>query len=195
MVGCKRESAGRQLGDQLLYAGMLDRMGVLFGEAAWRNKAEGIKGVIRQKAFDGKLFRDRAIRDENGALKNTDELSEVTQYYALRFGTADIEKPEYAELRRMVFEVFGPRRDTYANIEKADMLPGIYLRMELLLQRRMPEKLLNEIKLYFLPMARETGTLWENCSGSASRNHGFASYVAVAIAEALRQKASGGILE
>lgn len=42
-----------------------------------------------------------------GYLVNTEELSEVTQYYALRFGTADL-------------------------------LPGIYLRIELLLKWRMP---------------------------------------------------------
>ncbi len=37
-------------------------------------------------------------------------------------------------------------------------------------------------------MAQESGTLWEHRSGYKSRDHGFASYVAVAIAEALEQQ-------
>ena len=39
------------------------------------------------------------------------------------------------------------------------------------------EKLLENIRGYFLKMAELTGTLWENDSPTASCNHGFASHV------------------
>ena len=84
----------------------------------------------------------------------------------------------------MVFDVFGPDRTVYPEIERADSMPGIYLRMELLNIYGKYSQLLAEIKDYFLGMARETGTLWERYEGKASRDHGFASYVAVAIKRA-----------
>ena len=36
-----------------------------------------------------------------------------------------------------------------------------------------------EVRGYYLKMAEQTGTLWENDSPKASCNHGFASYVAL----------------
>ena len=171
----------------MLYANMLELLSSVFERDDWKQKSEKLKKVICDMAFDGMMFRDRAVRDENGVLTNTDELSEVTQYYAFRFETANIDEPEYAKLKRMITEDFGPHRgDEYPNIVKADLLPGVYLRIELLLKYKMYEKLLEEIKEYFLPMAQETGTLWEHLDGHESRNHGFASYAAVAIAEALK---------
>lgn len=45
-------------------------------------------------------------------------------------------------------------------------------------------QLLEEIKGYFLYMAKRTGTLWEHKDTYASCNHGFASYVAELIYKA-----------
>ena len=39
------------------------------------------------------------------------------------------------------------------------------------------EKLLQDLKEYFTPMAERTGTLWEHDQPSASCCHGFASHV------------------
>ena len=51
----------------------------------------------------------------------------------------------------------------------------------------MKEKLLDEIRGFFLYMADKTGNLWENDSDYASCNHGFASYIALLIREALKR--------
>ena len=37
--------------------------------------------------------------------------------------------------------------------------------------------MIQNIKDYFLPMAEQTGTLWEHDKPTGSLNHGFASYV------------------
>jgi hypothetical protein len=63
-----------------------------------------------------------------------------------------------------------------------------YLKIDVLLNMNMPDLALEVIKANFLPMAKESGTLWEHLSGYKSRNHGFASYAAVAIDKALHMK-------
>ena len=172
----------------MLYTEMLHGLGALYDRDDWLQKSGKLRRVILEMAFDGCLFRDRAVRNADGKLVNTEELSEVTQYYALRFHIADIDSPDYAYLRRMAVEVFGPKRgEEYPEIVKADLLPGVFLRIELLLEWKMPQLLLEEIKEYFLPMAKESGTLWEHCSGYKSRDHAFASFAAAAIAQALQQ--------
>ena len=178
----------------MLYAEMLKLMGELYDERELFKKSVRIKKVIEDKAYNGRLFCDRAVRNENGVLENTKELSETTQYYALRFGVADVEAEEYSELKHMVFDVFGAHGadddefKRYDGIEKADAMPGLYLRMELLKKYKMYDRLFEEIKEYFLPMAQESGTLWERKSGATSRDHGFASYAAAVISEVYRDK-------
>ncbi|MGN0179959.1 MAG: hypothetical protein ACI4DY_11100 [Monoglobaceae bacterium] len=178
----------------MLYAEMLKLMGELYDERELSEKSVRIKKVIEDKAYNGRLFCDRAVRNEDGVLENTKELSETTQYYALRFGIADAEAEEYSEPRHMVFDVFGAHSagddgvKTDDGIEKADAMPGLYLRMELLKKYKMYDRLFEEIKEYFLPMAQESGTLWERKSGTTSRDHGFASYAAAVISEVYRDK-------
>jgi len=62
--------------------------------------------------------------------------------------------------------------------------------MELLLRWGEFAQLLGELKGYFHKMVELTGTLWEHDSVHGSLNHGFASYVGVALL-----KAFGGIAE
>ena len=50
-------------------------------------------------------------------------------------------------------------------------------RLELLYLDGQTEKLLQDLKEYFTPMAERTGTLWEHDQPSASCCHGFASHV------------------
>lgn len=170
----------------MLYYKMIRVMGEMFDRSDLIEKSDEIKKKIIELAFDGTMFCDRAVRNNNGILENTNERSEVTQYYALRFNIAHVNDEKFSELAHMVFDVFGPDRTVYPEIERADSMPGIYLRMELLNIYGKYSQLLAEIKDYFLGMARETGTLWERYEGKASRDHGFASYVAVAISEACR---------
>ena len=59
------------------------------------------------------------------------------------------------------------------------------MRLELLLRYGRAAQCLDEIRSYFAPMARLTGTLWENLSPNASMDHGFASSAAWLIYQAL----------
>ena len=167
----------------MLYSEAIDIIGNLYGDEALIKKAADLRDTIRSMAFNGNMFLDRAMRQEDGSLKNTDELSETTQYYAFRFGLADIEDEKYAYLKNMVFNVFG--KDTMAEkfpeIEPSNALPGFYIRTELLLKWKKYPELVEYIKHFFLPMAQGTGTLWEHKNKAASCDHGFASYVAVVI--------------
>ena len=76
---------------------------------------------------------------------------------------------------------FGPKRaekGLYPEIYPANAFIGNYLRLMLLDENGLYEKLIEEAKDYFLYMAERTGTLWENTGDYASCNHGFASYAA-----------------
>lgn len=171
----------------MLYAKMLEVIGRIYNRDDIKGKADVLRKKIREMAFDGKLFCDRAVRTHDGELENTDERSEVTQYYALISDTADISDDTFSYMRHMVLDVFGPNRKDFTEIEFADSMPGLYMRMDLLIRWGRYEQLLDEIRDYFTNMARETGTLWERYEGKASRDHGFTSYVAVAIDKAIKE--------
>ena len=179
----------------MLYAKMLERLGTVYGHDSWIEQSHCLNQTICKMAYDGKIFCDRAVRNEYGKLENTEERSETTQYYALFLGTADADEIIYNSLRKMVHDVFTTLRfEEYPNILKSEIFMGIYLKIDVLLNMNMPDKALDVIKANFLPMARESGTLWEHLSGYKSRDHGFASYAAVAIDKALRLKAEGKCL-
>ncbi len=54
---------------------------------------------------------------------------------------------------------------------------GYFMRLDYMCKLGMADKAISQCKDYFLHMASETLTLWENDKSSASCNHGFASYV------------------
>ena len=167
----------------MLYSEVLLIVGELYGDEELTKRANALKSTIRNMAFNGKLFLDRAMRREDGTLANTDELSETTQYYALRFGIADIDMQEFAYLKNMFLNEFGKETlaEKYPDIEPSNAFPGFYIRAELMLERRMYAEIQEYIKRFFLPMAQKTGTLWEHKNNAASCDHGFASYMAVVI--------------
>ena len=75
---------------------------------------------------------------------------------------------------------FGPERRTnnlHPEIAFTNAFIGNYLRIELLYRTGLYDEVIANIHKYFLPMAKKTGTLWENESPTGSCNHGFASYV------------------
>ena len=167
----------------MLYSEVVSIIGNLYSDDSLIEKSAALRKTIKKMAFNGKLFLDRAVRDENGALKNTDELAETTQYYALRFGLADINDEEFEYIKDMVFNVFG--KDVMAEkcpeIEPSNAFPGFYIRSELMMKWKKYPELVEYVKHFFLPMAKATGTLWEHKNNAASCDHGFASYVAVVI--------------
>lgn len=160
----------------MLYSQFLCAVSALYGDNRLKLKAEKIRETIKEMSFDGKFFRDQAIRTSNNTLEVNSNISEVCQYYAFYFGVADEEK--YADLKERLIKQFGPESTYYPNIEKANALMGIYLRIDLLVKWGCKELCLEEIIDYFFHMAELTGTLWEHKSIAASLNHGFPSYIA-----------------
>ena len=122
------------------------------------------------------------VRNEQGALENAPDISEVCQYYAIRFLELDKADQQYASLMDAVLTKFAADRSSEIDgiyIEPANALMGIYLRMEILFDWGCKELLQKEIKAYFGHMAELTGTLWEHKTNAASMNHGFASFAGV----------------
>ena len=102
----------------------------------------------------------------------------MCQYYAFFTGVAT--KEEDTELWKILREDFGYQRketDLYPEVAFANAFIGNYLRIELLYRDGQYEEVLDNIRGYFIGMAKETGTLWEHDKPKASCNHGFASHI------------------
>lgn len=162
----------------MLYAMFKERLGSLYGDTALIKEADALRATIREMSMTPSgFFSDNAKRID-GKLVTTGERTEACQYYAFYTGVAT--EKTHPELWRILTEEFGPERQKmglYPEIYAANVLPGNYLRLELLERAGMYEKLYSEIKGYFVYMANVTGTLWEHDSNLASMNHGFTSHV------------------
>jgi len=162
----------------MLYAAALAAVGRMFNQPEQLAEANRLRDVIRKQSFDGTFFVDNAVR-KNGKLHVTRNRSEVCQYVAFFF---DVATPKtHPELWRTLCEKFGPQRkdnNPFPEVHLANAFIGNVLRLELLSRYGHCRQLLNESLGYFLYMADQTGTLWENVGAYASCNHGFASHVA-----------------
>ena len=161
----------------MLYAGMLDAAGRLYGDESLRYQAESVREAVRARSFDGKWFCDNAVR-RDGVLERTDNHTEVCQYYAFYFNVATPET--YPDLWNTLLTEFGPVRQTldkHPDVQRANAFIGNYLRLELLSRERLSGQILNETLAEYTKMALLTGTLWENMSTVASCNHGFAAHI------------------
>lgn len=173
----------------MAYAAMLDAASRLTGDSSLADKAEKVRATVVRQSYNGKFFRDHAVRDANGRLTVKDDVSETCQYYAFFFGTATEET--HPELWRRLMTEFGPERERkglYPEVHRANAFVGNYMRLELLLRAGLKTQLRAEILGYFDKMAKETGTLWEHDSTCASCCHGFASYVGVLLEKSLEGK-------
>ena len=163
----------------MLYAKMLEVVGRLYNDPALTAQAEQVRKTIVEQSFDGEFFVDNAVRGKGGKLELTRNRTETCQYYAFYLGTATPES--HTALWEKMLNKFGPVRKTkneYPEIHESNAFIGNYLRMELLSQAGRTKQILDENKSYYLPMAEQTGTLWENMTTSASCNHGFAAHIA-----------------
>lgn len=172
----------------MLYARMLEAVARIYGDKATGEKAQKIHKAVNAQAImpDG-FYCDNAVYGEDGKAHLSGECTEACQYYAFFCGTATREKNPV--LWERLLSDFGPERVEKGNwpqlaedakwkhIYPANAFIGNYLRLELLYVFGEHEKLLENIRGYFLKMAELTGTLWENDSPTASCNHGFASHV------------------
>ena len=159
----------------MLYARTLEAAAHIFEDAALAEKAARLKDVIRQRSFDGTYFTDNEVY-RDGVPVSTGERTETCQYYAFFCGVATPDT--YPELWQTLVNDFGPDRaqkGLHPEIYPANAFIGNYLRLFLLEEKKLFDKLLDEIKGYFFYMAERTGTLWENVGEQASCNHGFAS--------------------
>ena len=165
-----------------LYAEAIDRVGKLFSDTALCDKANKIRKTNIEKSFNGKIFIDNAVKDENGVLKNTENFSECGQYYAILFGGIDINDEKYAYIKKQVFEGFAEMKENSETFTYVDILPGFYLKMWTLMKLGYKEHLTRMIKDFFGEMIDLTGTLWEYnpIRRKGSYDHGFASYAVVA---------------
>ena len=162
----------------MLYALFMDAISELYGDESLHVKAEKLRETIRQRSFDGEFFRDNAILDENGVATEANNRTETCQYYA--FFTKTATKETYPELYGKLVNEFGSVRkekDNYPEIYPSNAFIGNYLRLEILFKDGLHDKVVDDIRSFFLPMAECTGTLWENMTDYASCNHGFASHV------------------
>ena len=161
----------------MLYAAALAAGGRMYDEPDLVEQAERIRAVIRRQSFDGEFFVDNAVRND-GRLEVTRNRTEVCQYFAFFF---DVATPQtHGELWSKLVHRFGPQRQKtkdFTEVHPANAFVGNYLRSELLSRYQQPAQIKKELIEFYLYMAEQTGTLWENVSAAASCNHGFASHV------------------
>ncbi len=174
----------------MLYYGALASAGRLFEDADLTAKAEKIKKTVIEKSFDGELFIDNAVRVD-GKLVLTDNVSETCQNYAMFFNLVTPEQnPEfYAKLDNR-FGAFDESAER--TVHRSNMFIGYVLRLLILYREGKYELLLKESKEAFLPMARETGTIWEFFETHSSCNHGFGSIVGMLVVNSLNKLRQGG---
>ena len=161
-------------------------IGTIFEDESLVNYADTLREKIIEQSFNGEFFIDNAIRNDDGSLTLTGNISEAGQYYAFFCGIADRDDPRFADYYKRVLFELGPDMDREKySIEPAKPFIGNYLRMELLLSWQRYDEILDQIKKFFTSMADITGTLWEHNADWASTCHGFASFAAVAITRAI----------
>jgi alpha-L-rhamnosidase len=173
----------------MLYACALESTARLYDRPQLADKAVQLHETVRKQSFNGTFFVDNSVRDENGELQPSGECTEVCQYYAFFCGTASLQS--HPKLWRYLLEQAGSNRAPDCPLHPANAFIGYYLRMDLLSRFGEGERLLDEMKQYFLGMANRTGTLWERDDERSSCNHGFASFLCVLLT---RSAAHQGIL-
>lgn len=170
-------TAGINFPTNMLYSEVLNIVGTWFYDKNLLEKAKRLKEKIIDFSFDGKFFRDQALRNHDNVPVCCEHISEVCQYYAFVFNIAD--KENFNDLYKTLVTHFVPESDHYIHVEKVNAFMGMYMRMELLLKWGYDEQLVEEIKMFFSHMSDITGTLWEHKHLVHSLNHGFTAYIMV----------------
>lgn len=162
----------------MMYSKMLKVAAKLYNRPDWAEKSEKVKAEVLKQSWNGRFFIDNAVRNEEGKLVLSGESTEVCQYYA--FFCDIVTSETHKELFETLLNDFGPQRkvdNKWPDVAFANVLPGSYLRLDILMEHGYKYKVLDEIVGYFLYMAERTGTLWEHDDTSNSCCHGFASHV------------------
>ena len=169
----------------MLYYKALKAVGDRFGNKKYLEKAEKIKNAIIAQSFNGEFFEDNRIRVD-GKLVRTGNISEACQYFAFFSKVATVEANEglYKNLLNN-FGVFRNTAEIYPNIDKANIITGLLMRLDLLNERGEYDTVIKETKEIFGVMAEKTKTLWEHTGEYASCNHCIASYSAAILLKSL----------
>ncbi len=171
------------------YYATLKAVAEVYGEKLNGNKltekAETIRSFLLMNAYTGGFFVDNLVRSAEGKLVPTDNYTEVCQYYMFWFGCAD--KETHRTLFDKMLNDYGRGSATASSqitvngkqvpFEKANMMYGVYMRLDLFQREGRREALFDECLRYFYDMTKQTGTLWENNESVTSCDHAFASYV------------------
>lgn len=163
-----------------LYAEVLRAAYALYGNEMHKEKAERVAKKTAELSFNGEMFVDNAVLTD-GRLVNTKNSSEAGQYYAVLFGSFDINEEKYATLKENILDGFKNFDAKGGAFVPVNAFIGFYLRICALMKMEEPELLSSDLKRFFGGMVDSTGTLWEYMEGKGSRDHGFASYAAIAI--------------
>lgn len=164
----------------MLYYRFKKVLAALYTDDGLAAEAELLRLKIREQSRMGLFFCDNAVYNEKGKAVLSGILTETCQYYAFYMGIAD--RDEDARLWETMVDSFGPERkrdNRYPDVHFSNAFIGNYLRLDLLANAGLYERLEENIRGYFDAMAQRTGTLWENDSTVASCNHGFASHVLI----------------
>ena len=182
----KDHVSGVNFPTNFLYAEALEAAGALLGDSETVAHGAAVREAAARLAWNGEWFEDNAVRGDDGALRLAGHVTETGQYYAFYFGAATPETRP-ALWKRLCAE-FGPGRECSAvhpGIPPSDSIPGVYLRLELLLRHGHAGQCLDECRRIFGPMARLTGTIWEHIAPGDSMDHGFAASAACLVVKAL----------
>ena len=155
----------------MTYSEVLAKAAKLYGRPELADRAEKLKVLIRERAYDGVWFRDNA---------KYPDVTETCQYYAFFHGIATPES--HPVLWKRLADEFGPERHArglYKEVWPSNAFIGNLMRLVLLKRAGRDAQVSREIRNYYLKMAETTGTLWENDRPYGSCNHGFASYIAI----------------
>ena len=160
----------------MLYYKVLQTVAHTFNDGALQCKSEQLKKNILIQSYDGQFFQDNRVR-ERGILELKGHISEACQYFAFFSGVATRES--HKELFNLLLHDFGVFRDqkkVFPEIDGANIITGLLMRLDLLNQCGEHRRVIQEVQEIFGVMAANTHTLWEKVSPSNSCNHCIASY-------------------
>ena len=164
-----------------LYSAMLEAVAKTFGYKELLAKVDNIRIQTVKKSFNGEFFVDHAVKNADGEYINEKHISEACQYYAVLFGGIDLNRHQYSVLKANIINDFEKIDAKDYSFCRRNAFIGLYLRINTLMNMNEGQALSKTINTFCYQMCRITGTLWEYKDGIGSLDHGFASYVALAL--------------
>lgn len=172
----------------MLFSAALRAVSRLYGVKKYAEIAEKADKNIRKQSFNGRFFVDNALKNAENRWEINTEWTETCQYYAFYFGYASREKTP--ELFRIMFDEICGYADVshkYPKMSRSDSFIGLYLRLDYLSRIGEHERVIRDLKKYFLFQAKETKTFWEYKDARGSCCHAFASIICEWILKAVQK--------